>query len=203
LAGFSQPPPDAKPAALKYAVILIVPQAEQGPRSIGLTSSGPARARAFVTYELSSEGAARAQAYVNYFKNFPADGQPMKLDCLIAAGDANGNACPRLTLLPLSRACGLAIDGRYKDREVLELARELQTRPHGRVILIAWNHREIPDLLRALGTDPAQVLPGGVWPDAVACWAIQLTCEAQGRVTEAICLNENLLPQDSDHPVGR
>jgi hypothetical protein len=202
VAGFGQAPAEVRNPGLQYAVILVVRHAEQDPGSLQAAPSGTSRARAVLSHDLAPEGSARAQAYLDYFRTFPMDGQPMRPDCLIAAGDARDNRCPRLTLEPLARAWGLAIDGRFKAREVTDLVRELRSRPHGRVILIAWQSGEIPGLLRALGVDPARVLPGGTWPEAVCNWVLQLNCDAQGRVAEAMAFNENLLPQDSAHPAG-
>lgn len=53
---------------------------------------------------------------------------------------------------------------------------------HGNHILIAWRHNQIPDLLTALGANPAQLLPDGVWPNSVFDWVIYLHYDAQGHL---------------------
>ena len=60
------------------------------------------------------------------------------------------------------------------------MARELQASPHGTNILICWHHEQIPDLLRALGADPAVLLPEGRWPGHVYGWVIELRYDGEG-----------------------
>lgn len=65
-------------------------------------------------------------------------------------------------------------------------------------MLIAWRHDEIPALLAALGVDPNQVLSKGKWPGDVFGWLIQLRYDQNGQLINARCINENLLPDDSN-----
>lgn len=176
--------PAAKvPNALRDAVILIVRHAEKPETGV----------------ELALAGVQRAHAYTNYFRNFAVDSAPLHLDCLIAAADSMNSHRSRLTLEPLSQSLGLPLDLRYKDKEAAQLAAELQARPHGKAILIAWHHGQIPALLQALGADPAKLLPGGAWPDDVFCWVIQLRYDQEGRLIpgETKRVNENLMPGDA------
>ena len=117
----------------------------------------------------------------------------------MAAADSSNSHRPRLTLEPLSQSLGLPLDIRYKNKESDQLAAELQSRPHGRHILICWHHGQIPALLQALGADPAKLLPGGKWPDDVFSWVIQLRYDEQGRLIfgETKRVSENLLPGDA------
>lgn len=172
--------------ALQDAVILIIRHAEK-------PESGP---------ELSPEGVQRAQAYVNYFKNFQLDSKPLKLDCLIATADTKGSHRPRLTLTPLSLALKLPIETAFKDKEFAALARDLETTPHGKHILICWHHGAIPDLLRALGADPAKLLPQGKWPSTDFGWLIELRYDHDGKLIPSECkrINEHLMPDDSALP---
>jgi len=167
-------------SALTNAVILIIRHAEKPDEGYGL----------------SAIGEARANAYVNYFKNFKIDGQPLKLDCLFAAADSKESHRPRLTIEPAGKALGLAIDTRFKDKNFQGLADEIRSKPHGKAILIAWHHGQIPSLLRALGADPRQVIPNGKWPDDVFGWLIQLRYDSAGNLIETKRINEHLLPND-------
>ncbi len=111
-------------------------------------------------FELSPAGQQRAAAYVNYFKNFTVDGQPLKPNYLFATADSEKSHRPRLTLEPLSQAMALKIDNRFKNKDFAELAKEVRSTNHGKCVLIAWHHGEIPELVQALGADPATLLAG-------------------------------------------
>ncbi len=174
---------DEKSGALQNAVILIIRHAEKPDSGSGL----------------SAYGEARAKAYVNYFKNFTntADGQPLKINYIFAAADSKDSQRPRLTITPTSQALGLAIDSRFKEKDVQGLANEIHFKPHGLAILIAWHHGEIPSLLRALGVDPETVIPKAKWPEDVFGWVIELRYDADGQLIETKRINEKLLPDDS------
>jgi hypothetical protein len=180
-AAFAKTSPDEKCSALSNAVILVIRHAEKPDDGDGL----------------SAEGEARARAYVNYFKNFMIAGQPLQLDYLFAAADSKGSRRPRLTIEPASKTLGLPIDSRFKNKDFQELVDEIRSKPHGKAILIAWHHGEIPALLDALGADSNQVLPNAKWPEDVFGWVIQLRYDQNGQLIEARRINENLLPDDS------
>lgn len=167
--------------ALKNAVILIIRHAEK-------PETG---------YELSPAGQKRALAYVDYFRDFTVDSKPLRLNYLFAAADSKESHRPYLSIEPLSKALGLNIDTRFKDRQFLELARELQSRPHGQNILICWHHGKIPQLISALGGDPAKLIPAPKWPEDVFGWVIQLRYDENGQLLEAKRINEGLFPDDS------
>jgi hypothetical protein len=171
------------PDALRDVVLLVIRHAEKPETGM----------------ELAPAGVERANAYTNYFKNFTVDSKPLKLDCLFAAADSKNSHRPRLTLEPLGKSLGLALDLRFKDKEPHALAGELQSTPHGRQILICWHHGQIPALLAALGADPARLLPGGKWPDDVFNWVIQLRYDQNGTLLpgETKVIHENLLPGDA------
>ena len=183
-AGFAKPPAEAASAALTNAVILIIRHAEKPASGFGLTPVGDARAK----------------AYVDYFKNYTLGGQTLKLDYIFAAADTQGSHRSRLTVEPTGQAFGLAVDSRFNDKDVQGQAEEIRSKPHGRAILIAWHHGQIPALLRALGADPGKVLPDAKWPDAVYGWVIQLRFDAEGRLADAKCINEHLMPDDAAKP---
>jgi len=184
---FAEPSRDGKCDALKNTVILVIRHAEK-PAS-GLS--------------LSPEGEARAAAYVNYFKQYRVEAKPLKLEAIFATADSKGSQRPRLTVEPTAKALGLTIDTQFKDKAPQALADEICSRPHGKAILIAWHHGQIPALLGALGADPKQVIPNAKWPDNVFGWVIQLRYDADGRLVEAKRINENLMPGDSGKPAGK
>jgi broad specificity phosphatase PhoE len=148
---------------------------------------------------LSSAGYARAKAYANYFKNFTIDGRPLKLDYLFAAADSQISHRPRLTIEPTALELGLTIDTGFRNRQFLELVDEMQSRPHGRNILICWHHGEVPQLLRALGADPRALLPNGRWPNDVFDWVIELRYDESGELAESKRIDEKLSPDDPGH----
>jgi hypothetical protein len=178
---FAKPPHGEKSSALQNTVILVIRHAEKPDDGDGL----------------SAEGETRARAYVNYFKNFTVGGQPLKLDYLFVAADSKASHRPRLTIEPTSKALVLAIDDRFKNKDFQKLAEEIRSKPHGKTILIAWHHGEIPELLDALGADTDKALPNGKWPEDVFGWLIQLRYDANGQLIETKRINENLLPDDS------
>ncbi|HTX21043.1 MAG TPA: hypothetical protein VMD27_04150 [Candidatus Aquilonibacter sp.] len=173
---------DGKSNALKDAVILVIRHAEKPDDGYGL----------------STDGQMRAQAYADYFKNLTMDGQLLKLDYIFAAADSQDSHRPRLTVEPTGQALDLAIDSRFKDKDFQDLADEILSKSHGKAILISWHHEEIPGLLRALGADPAQVIPKAKWPEDVFGWLIELRYDADGRLIETKRINENLMPDDSN-----
>jgi len=148
--------------------------------------------------ELSPEGERRAEAYVRYFTDFKVDSQPLKLDYLIAAADSKQSQRPRLTLKPLSKALRIGINLKYEDKNYRDLVSELQNKNHGSAILICWHRGIIPDLVQALGGDPLELLPGGVWPVDQFSWVLQLRYDHQGRPIrgETKRIQEHLLPGD-------
>lgn len=139
---------------------------------------------------LSPTGEQRAQAYVGCFEKF-------HLDCLIAGADSPNSMRPRLTLEPLAAALKLKIDSRFSTKDVPGVVKYLRTEPHGRNVLICWRHGELPDLLRALGADPAHMIGSDTWPEDTFCWLITLRYDADGKLIESKRTNEQLLPGDA------
>jgi hypothetical protein len=181
LAGVCSATPNSSP--LQDAVVLIIRHAEK-------PDEGP---------DLLPEGYQRANDYVSYFKNLQIDSQPVKLDWLFATADSKGSHRPRLTLTPLSQALHKPLDTRFKDKDFQGLANELQSKPHGKYILVCWHHGAIPNLVRSLGADPAKLLPNGKWPPSVFGWMIELRYDHNGRLMPDQCrrINERLRPDDS------
>jgi hypothetical protein len=136
---------------------------------------------------LSDEGERHAEAYVKYFSKFEVNGAPVVLDGLFAAADSKKSSRPRLTLEPLARRLGLALDTRFKDKDPEWLAAALKTETHGKHLLVCWHHGEMPALLRALGADPDALLPKGKWPESQFRWVIELQYDHEGKLIPAQC----------------
>ena len=131
---------------------------------------------------LTPAGFARAQAYAHYFDPFHWEGHTLHIDALYAGADSAGSMRPRLTLEPLSHALHLSLNTQFRTDDPQPLVNALRTQPHGSHILIAWRHKHIPDLLAALGADPASLLPNGKWPGTVYDWVIYLHYNALGHL---------------------
>lgn len=145
--------------------------------------------------DLSPAGSARAAAYARYFNPFSAaGGGAFTPDMLIASKDTTKSDRPELTLKPLSVALGVPIDTRFTNRDVKDLAETLRSSAHGKHILIAWHHGHIAKLIRALGGDPATVLPDGKWPGNVYDWVVELSFDNEGRLTDERKIDE-ILPR--------
>ncbi len=147
---------------------------------------------------LSPEGEARARAYVHYFQDLQFDSKPLRPEYIVAADDSEHSQRSRLTVGPLAKALGLKPDLRFQAKESQVLAHELQTTAHGKVILICWHHREIPDLLRALGADPEHLLPHGQWPAQQFGWVLRLKYNHEGLLIrkQTKRIKEHLMPDD-------
>ncbi len=176
------PAVEASPG-LRDAVVLIIRHAEKPESGV----------------ELSAAGRQRAAAYVNYFQSFKVDSRVMKPDYLFATADSESSHRPRLTLDPLAKALALKIDCRFKNKDFADLAREVRAREHGKCILIAWHHGEIPELIEALGGDVATLLPEGKWPTQIFDWVLELRYDHDGRLIPSATkqVNENLMPGDA------
>jgi len=143
--------------------------------------------------DLSPAGSARAAAYARYFNPFSAGpGDPFVPDLLIASTDTTKSDRPELTLKPLSAAIGLAIDTHFASHDVKDLAETLRSTAHAKHILIAWHHGHISKLIRALGAEPANVLPDGEWPEAVYDWVVELRFDSDGALKDERKIEEHL-----------
>lgn len=167
----------------KDAVVLIIRHAEDGSTDRGLLPRGQQR----------------AEAYKDYFLNFTVDSKPLRPDVVFAAKDSKKSHRPRLTVEPFAKAEKLRIDTRFGNNQAAELAADLRANQQGKVILICWRHPYVPDLLRALGAKPEDLLPGGKWPNRVFDWVILLSYDQNGRLIPSISrrINEHLMPDDS------
>jgi hypothetical protein len=167
----------------KDAVVLIIRHAEDSSTGSGLLPRGQER----------------AVAYKNYFLNFTVDSKRLRPDAVFAAKDSKKSHRPRLTVEPFAKAAKLKIDTRFGNSQSADLAADLRANQQGKVILICWRHPYVPDLLRALGANPEDLLPRGKWPGSVYDWVILLSFDQNGHLIPASTrrINEHLMPGDS------
>lgn len=167
---------------LSNATILIIRHAEKPS-----TGSG-----------LSPEGEARAHAYVHYFQKFRVGAQRLTPEYIVAADDSDHSQRSRLTVEPVAQALGMKPDLRFQAKRSQDLVQELQSSPHGKVLLICWHHHEIPELLRRLGADPEELLPGGEWPAPQFGWVLRLSYDKNGQLDtkQSKRIKEHLMPTD-------
>jgi hypothetical protein len=167
----------------KNSVVLIIRHAEDG-------GTGQ---------DLAPRGHERAEAYKNYLLNFTVDSKRLVPAVILAAKDSKKSHRPRLTVDPFAKAAKLKIDTRFGNDQSTQLAADLRANHQGKVILICWRHPYVPDLLRALGAKPEDLLPRGKWPGAVYDWVILLSFDQDGRLIPASSrqINEHLMPGDS------
>jgi hypothetical protein len=144
---------------------------------------------------LTPQGFARAASYAHYFHPFVVDGAPLSINALYAGADSPDSIRPRLTLEPLSQSIGVPLNTHFSTSESEAFAHALATEPHGDHVLIAWRHKKIPVLLKALGAHPATLLPEGTWPDDVYDWVVLLHFDGAGNVDRELLIHEpNPLP---------
>lgn len=139
---------------------------------------------------LTPEGFARAEKYARYFHPFVIDGAPLSVNALYAGSDEPNSIRPRLTLEPLSQATGIPLNTHFSTADPDALVRALAEQVHEDHVLIAWRHKKIPALLKALGADPNHLLPNGVWPDSVYDWVIFLHFDAAGHLDQQRLIHE-------------
>ena len=167
----------------KNSVVLIIRHAEDADSGDGI----------------SPLGEKRAEAYQNYFLNFTIDSKRLEPKAVFAAKDSKKSHRPRLTVEPFANAAKLKIDTRFGNNDSNQLAAALRATEQGKVILICWRHPYVPDLLRALGAQPEDLLPRGKWPGSVYDWVILLSFDQNGHLIPPSSkrISEHLLPGDS------
>ena len=109
---------------------------------------------------LSEAGRARAARLAAYIPE--AFGRP---DLLIAAADKASSFRPRETIEPLAAATGVTFRCDVPETRGAALAKELLSDPRhdGARIVVAWRHKALPGLARALGAKAGQC--PDPWPE--------------------------------------
>lgn len=147
---------------------------------------------------LSPQGEQRAQAYARYFDPLQLDGQSLVPGRLIATRDSKDSVRPRLTLTPLSQRLNLPIGQPYADADVDKLVKLLGKDNQAPVVLIAWHHGHIDQLIDALGADAKTLTGHKSWPGNVYDWLVVLRFDGHGRLdaSRSRLVQEHLLPGD-------
>ena len=107
---------------------------------------------------------------------------------------AGGSVRSIETLEPTAKALGVAIDTRFTKDDIAALVRAVLTNPayDGKTVLVCWEHKKIPGIVRAFGWAGA---PAG-WNDAVfdRLWILDFDGAKPVRFRD---LPQRLLPGDA------
>ncbi len=147
---------------------------------------------------LNPRGEQRAQAYASYFDPLRPDGKTWLQQRLIAASDSQSSERPRLTLTPLSERLQLPLEQPYADEQVDKLVKSLRGKNQAAVLLIAWHHGRMAELIDTFGGDTESLLGSGRWPRNVYNWLVVLRFDGRGQLisTASQRVQEHLLPGD-------
>jgi hypothetical protein len=152
--------------------------------------------------DLNAAGVARANALVDFFATnavIAEKGEPQ----FIFAKYKKGSSAPTMraveTVTPLARALGIAVDTDYGKKNMSDMTSSLlkDAAYDGKVVLICWDHDELPDLAQALGITAAPAKwKGGVYD---RFWVADF--DSEGSVTTFQDLPQHLMPGDSTQSV--
>ena len=172
---------------LRNVTVLIVRHAEKPEQSDGPNSRG-----------LTPRGEQRAEAYANYFDPLRIDGQTLQPQRLIATSDSKNSERPRLTLTPLAARLRLPLEQPFADKQVDKLVESLRRQNQAAVVLIAWHHGELGNLIDAFGGDLKTLVGKDKWPGDVYNWLIVLRFDDRGQLmpSSSHLVQEHLLPGD-------
>ncbi|MBI3554464.1 MAG: histidine phosphatase family protein [Elusimicrobia bacterium] len=143
--------------------------------------------------ELSERGRQRAQALVGYFKGDPKL-TPAAIYAM-APKDDDGSVRAIQTVQPLADDLALDIRQSYRRKDTALLAAEIMEDKQldGKTVLICWEHKIIPDILKAFGWTAGP----GKWPGAEVydrAWVLDFKV---GQPQAFKDLPQHLLPGDS------
>ena len=181
--------------------LMIIRHAEkpsEGPHGRGVSFDGD-----HDKHELTIRGWQRAGALVRFFapcatgSTHPLISEPR---AIFAAAAVRGSPSVRSqhTVEPLAEMLGLAIRCAYAEDQEVELAAAMLAAPSP--VLVAWHHKHIPPLVRALAGEDL-VFPAR-WPDARfdVVWVLDRDgADAPWRFAQ---VTQNLLPGDRQDPIG-
>ena len=147
---------------------------------------------------LNDQGRARAQALVEFFKNNPEVtqyGTPAAIYAMRPSPN-DGSFRPIETVTPLADSLGLPINENYAKRDGDAMAQSIKTSLDyaGKMVLICWEHHDIPNLVRSFGWDSAP----DSWKGDVFDRAWVLNFE-NGKPTSFKDVPEHVLPGDSSN----
>lgn len=152
--------------------------------------------------ELSEQGFRRAQALVKFFQTVPAVTRYGTPAAIYAAAPKNEDSSIRSiqTVTPLARALRIDINADFTRGQTHKLARAIMEEPayEGRMVLICWQHGNIPNVIRYLAeyNNSGQAVLNSLpyeWPDEAfdRVWILDLY---RGRVVSFKDVPQRLLP---------
>lgn len=131
---------------------------------------------------LSPEGQNRALALVSFFTKAP---EVLKYGLPVAIyaprpGTEDSSVRSIQTMTPLASALKLSIHTDYEHEQYAQMVEEVKSNPAytGKMVLICWEHKDIPEIARAFGAEGAL----RKWHGDVFDRAWLLTFEPGGRV---------------------
>lgn len=153
---------------------------------------------------LGARGQQRANAYAAYFDPFRLGDAVFVPSRLIATKESKSSNRPALTLEPLARRLNLTVDQQWSDNRTGKLAKSLRRHNAAPVILIAWHHGQIFDLINALGGHAENIVHQKAWPGDVYDWVVVMRFDARGKLitSESQVVQEHLLPGDGSQGSG-
>jgi len=155
--------------------------------------------------ELNERGFKRAQALVKFFQTSSAVTRYGAPAAIYAAAPKDEDSSVRSvqTVTPLARALRITVSAELTRGQTHKLARAIMEDPayEGRMVLICWQHGNIPDVIRDLaeynnsGAAVQNSLPYE-WPDDAfdRVWILDLS---RGKVVSFKDIPQRLLPGDS------
>lgn len=151
----------------KPAQVIIIRHGEKPEAGPGLTTKGKLRASALAPYFLFEEAVTRYKHPIAVYAPHEKGGKfEVRAD---------------LTVQPLVESLQQPLQNGYRKDEVDPLAQEILTEPRyqGRMVLICWEHTQIPNIAKALG---AKDVPDH-WPGKAYDRLWILTYHDDGQVT--------------------
>jgi hypothetical protein len=173
---------DGGTQGLRNVTVLIIRHAEKPESGRGLTPRGEQR----------------AAAYASYFDPLRLDDETLQPQRLIATSDSKDSERPRLTLTPLATRLQLPIEQQFADKQVDKLVDSLRQQNQASVVLIAWHHGKIDELISAFGANADTLLGHDKWPADVYNWVVVLHFDDRGELipSRSHLVHEHLLPSD-------
>ncbi len=174
------------------------PASNAGPAQVIIIRHGE---KPRVGNELSERGWQRAKALVEFFEKDPAVtqfGPPVAIYAM-KPGHADGSVRAIQTVTPLAESLGKTINKNYEKNELKSLVKDILGNPcyAGKTVLICWEHKVIPSLVREFGWSDAPSLWSGKVYDRA--WILKLSGK---KVTVFQNIPEHVLPGDDQAVPG-
>jgi broad specificity phosphatase PhoE len=147
--------------------------------------------------DLSPRGVERARALPRLFQSDPRflkHGPPVAIYGAVARAGVSTSKRPVETVIPLAKSLGLEVIDKFDHDQIEELVKDIRNNPsyHGKTVLICWEHKRIPDIVKALGGHGEMKWHGHVFNRA---WILDFQGE---RMTLFSDIPQRLLPGDDD-----